>query len=686
MFGATKAAPDSEEGALLKTIRQRVGIDDARPDRWYLEDAALLNLAFWSGKQRVYFQNRQFIDATSAMSPEEVAYQVNLIRPRTLAAVARVTNVNAEFKARPDGSSARDREIAGLSDRVFDHIRNVTDFKRKHSMAELWASICGTAYLKVSWDPTIGEPDRFYKGDKREAAVIPEIMLTPEQRIAKDNAGEFEDFAPGDMQIEVLSPFAGYHDSSSRDAGIAGAQWFAERHWVDRSLIAERWDVDEADIPPIDPQQGLRNYEEAIAFMSSGPYAPLFSWTTPADKLGKRTLYVEMWERPSKQFKRGRRIVYAGGKILNLNRKGGLDNPYAGDRSGWAHLPYVKVDWIQHPGRFWGASLVEDMIQPQYALNRARSNKMRFMDTFGIPDVYVSSQANIDVDNMKAGGGNLYQVDALGPGMIQPGPNPQMPTDIAMFGNEAERDLNSIAAQSEIDGAKLPGQMRSGAGMRVLNEERFISLSIPAENSVNAVRDAGRCALAIAKLKYGKRRLARYGDDGEWIVEEFEGSSLVTDLQIIGAPSVSETERSGPADMLDAIQAGAFNPAFPEETQVLIASAMKFKDSKEFLRRKLEAKRNAEKVIQLLSRHPERYPQGYPVMEWQKHAVEMREVESFMYTDEFANLDPETQALINLYWKNLQVFAQQAAMQEMEMQASLKGSPGEKGQASQPAN
>lgn len=684
-YGTTAASPTTEEGELLSLIHKRVGISDVRPERYYLEDAALLNLAYWSGKQRVYYQNRTFTDATSTLSDEEVSYQINLIRGRVLAAVARVIGVNAEFKARPNGSSARDREIAALSDRVFDHARVVTDFEMVRTMATLWAAICGTAYIKCSWDPLLGEPDRFYKLDKRTSAVIPEVMLTPEARVSKEEKGEFEDFAPGDLSAQCLSPFAGYQDFSSRDAGMAGAQWFAERHWVDRETIAERWGMDVKDIPPMDPQAGLRNYEEAIAFMSTGPLAPLFSWTTPADKVGKRTLYVEMWERPSRRYKRGRRVVYAGGKILNLNRAGGLDNPYAADRTGWAHIPYVKVDWIPHPGRFWGASMVEDMIQPQFALNRARSNKLRFMDIFGVPDTYISDATGLDVDSMEAGGGRIYQVNSVGREGVQHGPPPQMPTEIAMFGNECERDLNSVASQAEIDGAKLPGQMRSGAAIKAMAEERYMPLSVPAKMSVRVVRDAGRCLLAIHKLKAGKRRLSRMGEDNEWIVEEYEASSIATEIHIIGEPSIMDTANASKAEMLDAVQSGVFNPQFDEEMQDLIFSGMHYKTGAEFAKRRLQAKRNAERVIQTLIRNPGKYPQGYPVAEWQDHAREMREVVAFMYTEEFSRLPVNTQAEITLYWKNLQAFVAQAMQQELEMQAALKGTPGEKGQASQPA-
>lgn len=685
MVKSVERGPDAD---IVEMIRKRVGFNELRPERYLLEDSALVNLAYWSGKQSLYYENRQFLDATLWAEPDEVRYQINLIRSRVLNAVARVINVNAEFRARPESSSARDRETAKMSDKVFDHIRIVTDFEYVRSMATLWACITGSAYLKCMWDPLIGEPTRFYKADGRTSAVIPEIMLTPAARAEKDRDGLFEDWPSGDLSVACESPFAVYQDTSSRDAGIRGCHWIASRHWVDRDRVAEMWDIDPKDIPTEEMQGGVRNYDEAIAFMSAGTGIQPFQWTIPEDKIGRRVQYTEMWERPSRDYPRGRRICLAGRMVLNRNRKGGMDNPYAGDRSGWAHLPYVKVDWITHPGRFWGASMVEDLIGPQYYLNRARSLKAKFMETFGLPNTFIGDATQLDTDSMAAGGGKIYKMSEQSIVRVQQGPVPMMPREVAEFSLEALSDLNSAASQSEIEASALPGQMRSGAAIRAMNEDRYMPLSVPAKLSVRAVRDAGRVLLAIGKLYYGNNRLLRYmGEDNEWIVEAFNGADLVTDIQVIGEPSVTDTVAAGRAEMLDAVQSGAFNPQFDAETRELILSGLYYNTSDEFMRRKLQAKRHAESVIQKVMADPARWAQtGYPVMEYQNHEVEARELQAFMYTQEFERLDPMTKSILTKYWKDCTMYVQLAMQAQLQLQASLKGSPGEKGQASQPAS
>lgn len=676
------------EGDIVEMVRKRVGFNELRPERHQLEDAMLIQLMYYSGKQQFYYEQRQFIDAVQYADPEMARYQINLMRSRILDACARVLNVNAEFRARPEGASAKQRELAALSDRVYDHIRIVTDFEHVRSLAELWAAITGAGYLYCQWDPTIGEPDRFYKLDRKTSAVIPEVLLTPDMREEKDRDGLFEDLPKGDLKVSCESPFSIYEDTSARDAGVAGCRWIARRHWVDVDVVAEHFDMDVKDIPTDEPTQGIRNYEEAIAFMSTGVGISPYAWAVPPDKQGKRTNYTEMWERPSRLHPRGRRICLAGTTVLNYKRRGGLDNPYAGDRSGWAHLPFVKVDWVEQPGRWTGSGLAEDMMSAQHYLNKSRSLVAQFQEDRGLPDTFISDSSGLDTDNMRAGGGKIYKISdqAAARGVLN-GPVPQMPREVAEFGSVALNDLNMAAAQSPVDAAKLPGQVRSGSGIRAINEDRFMSLTFPARNSVRAARDAGRCLLAIGKLYYGKGRLLKYQDGGaEWVVEEFSGADLVTDLQITAEPSVTDTIGTRRAEMLDMVQAQAFDPTMREEDREMLFAAMALNAPVEFVARKLSAKRHAELVIHELSTDFTRWiPEGYPVFEWQEHAREAREVVAYMYTNEFRRLDPMAQSLITKYWKDCVSYVQLAEQRQLELQAALKGTPGQKGQASQPA-
>jgi hypothetical protein len=680
-----------EEGRLIEMIEKRVGVKERRGERMAFEEEAITNLLFWANKPEFWIEyGRIMCDSVYEDGEFEVRYRANLIRARTDTAVAKVLGLKAGFEVRPPSGSARSREIAEMSNRVFDHIRQVTDYEQIQLVAELMAAIYGSSFIWCQWDPKRGEPQRFYWTDKVTKTAVPETMLSRAQRDEKVATGMYQDLPPGDMRLEVSSPFGFYFDSAARDTGIKGAHWVAKSSFVDRARVAERFNMKEEDVPVVEDDSGLLAYEEAIAFMSSDHGLGMLQHHKPEEKLGKRTRYTEMWQRPDREFPKGLRVCCAGGKILN---PGSLDNPHCADLSGEAHLPVVKVDWKPHPGRFWGVSYVEDLRIPQYYTNRLRSSVISFNEAHGQPATYVDKSTGLDSDKMTSQIARVYQTN---PGTansgVKIGPTPQMPIEVMQATIFTESDLNKLASQSEVQGEKLPGQIRSGAAMRAVNEERFAGLSIPAMMSVRATRDVGRVALAVGKLFYGTERLLKYqGEDRRWVVEAFNGMDLVNDVVIVGAPDVTETSNSEEQKMLDAVVAGAFNPQFDRTTKQLILKGLHYGTSAEFFSRQLQGEKNAERVIGEILLDPMRYgEEGYPAFEWQDHEAEADALVAFMYTPEFWELGKKgpvgraAQATITTYWKKHRDFMLQEQLAQMQMIEATKGAPGQPGQASQP--
>lgn len=652
-----------------------------------MEEQMLTCMLYYNGQQRIEWVDGRVFTRYQTDTEDEVFYKVNLLKARTISAVSRVHNVQGEFDVRPPRGDMRSREIADLSKRVFAHIREVTDFQKHREHAEKWAAITGTAVYKIRWDPNIGDPTRYYWTDKVTKTALTADMLSREEREQKTADGLFEDRAPGDLSIEVLSPFSAFPDTSARGGGMRACQWFGEKHYVDIEPLAERFDIDPDEIKPIEFSQGVTNYEDAMAFMSSGSWFSPAGFAIPRDKQKKRTLYVEMWARPSAHYPKGLRLIWAGGQLLNGKSKilPDIDNPYAADRTGWSHLPYVPHYWVENPARFWGNGLCEDMLTPQFYLNEMRSQKIRFARTFGLPNTFVGKDAGLDLDNIEAGGGKIYGISEASATKVQYGPVPQMPVEVGNLDMALAADLNATASQSEVSGDALPGQLRSGSAVRALNEDRFMGLSIPARGSVTAARDCGKVLLALGKMYYGPNRIMQYlGEGNTWVVEAFDGADLINDVVIIGQASITDTQTNQREEMLDAVQAGVFNPQFDRMTKAMILDGLHYNTSDEFVRQQLQAKRACEREIQLLLQNPAKYAMGFPVFDWQDHEMHCETLKQFFYTPEFEQLDLAIQSVLNTNYaqhKQLLMAEQMAQAQAIE---ALKGAPGQPGQASQP--
>ena len=667
--------PNTKDADTIEMVRMRVMPPNARYERMPWEQQNLINMKFWSGSQRFAMVNGIPREMEEDESEHSVRYRANKCRGAVLRAVAKVQNVNATFRARPTFGDARHRELAYVSEKVLDHQRDVADWQWTQTLSTLWKAICGSSFVKVYWNPDKGDPDRFFYGDASLQTAIPEVMLSRPQVQEYEKNGWFEDVPTGDVATAICSPFAFFHDWTSRDKSIAGCRWVAERHYLDIPVIAEAFGIDESELQPDENIDGLLNYEEAVAFMSSGSAYPM-NWMSPAEKRGKRCMYVEMWERPSRAHKRGRRIVYAGGKIL-LN----IDNPYAADRSGLLHLPYVKDDWVPHPGRFWGASLMEDLTSPQFNLNESRSKLATHMRVFGQAATFVDEMSDIDTDNMTLAPGAVYKIP--NGSRVQAGPAPQLPPEVLQFGSLCEGDLMSCAAQSEIDGAKLPGQMRSGEAVRLMNDERSVTLSIPAMTTVRTARDVGRMLLTLGQMFYDEKRLLRYmGDDNQWEIRYFTGADLTNDLVVIGQPDISDTLQARESKMLDAVAAGAFNPQLDEETRMLILKGLNYHTSDEFFTVKILAERQQEREIEQIIADPARFmDRPYPVRPWEDHKTEMRVCQRFMYGERFQALPPDTKSAIEMH---MQMHEQYLMLQMQAMAEAAPSTPAPKGQPSQP--
>lgn len=674
-------ANKSRTEELVKMLDDRVGIHQhSRPERIGIEQQWITANLYFKGLQRIEWVDGRVLNR-GYTDDDEARYKVNLLAARLIAAASRVLNQNGEFDVRPPRGDMKSREMAALSKRLFEHIQEITDFEWQSINSTISKALYGTNLYKTIWDPTIGDPSRYFWNDKQAKAVIPESMLTDDQISDKLTQGLYEDRAPGDIRIDVLSPFTCFPDWSARGTGIRNCKWFAEKHHVDIDVIAERFDKDPKDIRPTEISQGLMNYEDAMQAASGGAWMPPFAVTVPKDKQHKRTLYIEYWARPSKLLPKGQRICFAGGEILNDDD---LDNPYAADKTGWSHLPYSPDYWIPDSSRFWGKSLAEDMLTPQFYLNEARSQKMMFMRLFGLPNTYIGKNAGLDTDNMEAGG-RIYGVEEASNYKVQHGPAPQMPAEVAVLDAEIISDLNAVASSSQIEGDKMPGQLRSGAAVSQMNQDRFMGLSIPARCTLRATRDVGRQALAIGKMYYGPNRVMQYlGEGNEWVVETFNGANLLNDVVITSDPGMLTSADESAQKMMDAISAGALNPQFDQETRTLIWSAMEFRTGDEFVKQRLAAKRACEREIQVVTRDPAKYVKGYPALDWQDHDIYMSTLKAFFYTPEFEALDTGTQGILSANFAQHQQFLMQAQIAQAQAIEATKGAPGTPGMASQP--
>lgn len=666
-------------GALLQTneadrealdlLKKRIGTYGLRVERYTQEELWLKNMAYFSGKQHFYIVNGQIFDATKDLPEHRIVYKVNLTRTFLMRAATKVDSGSPEMRAVPPGASMRERAIAETSEKVVEHQRELTQFDARHRfIGQQWAGICGSAFYKVYWNDQLGDPERYYfdLGPTGKRQYIDPAMLSPAQIQSFDQGHKYKDFYPGDVSLGVESPFGVFWDWSARDGGVDDCLWMASRHYVDIDTVAEAWNVDPNDLTPDADTDGFYNYEEAIAFMNSSNLYPI-NFGIPEEKRGRRCQYVDMWQRPTRAYPHGRRIVYAGKRIL-YNGK----NPHAGDPSKKSHLPWVKHDWAPHPGRFMGSSLVEDLTNPQYNLNEASARVLEFLRVFGAPPTFVWKGSGMNPDKMTIDPGAIYTLnDNSRPPVFAPAP--QLPAAVFQATEMTSAHMSQVASSADEQG-KLPGQLRSGPALEAADEQRFMPLTATAKCAAIAIREVCMKMLAIGKLKYDTPRLLRYiGDGDQWVVRYFQASDLTHELVIVSDPGQMTSRSSTKAMLMDAVQAGALQPQTNPEHAQLITRALGMGSPSEALNTITQAIRSQEREIQEMIAEPDKWKTGgYPIADYEDHNAEYRTCVRFMYSAEFRELPPSTQAIIAAHAHMHQQALQQAAMQAMQAAAQAQ--------------
>ncbi len=491
----------------IAMLEERVPTWDRQSSRVIFEQTWIKNLAYFAGKQHFALIGNQLVEIPA--DEHEIRYKANYIKPAVLRSVSKLLNMNGRFACAPQNGSPRSREIARTSDAVFDHQRTVTDYVEQKTMAYLWAANCGTAFIRNLWDPSKGDPDRFYWQSKDDKRVKPVIDMSADERVRKDREMEFDDLSPGEVTCEASSPFQIYPDRACRDR-LANARHITQAGWVSRDIVAEAFNVDIDDVPLADASAAATRYEEALAYMTTGSTGGAADMFIPTFEFENRTWLRQYWERPSRKYPKGRYVAAAGELVLRST-----DNPYIGDKSGALHLPFVKIDWIPMPGRFWGLALVDDLTSPQFRHNESRARMFEFERIHGRVITFVPKGSGVPPGELTLRNGGVYEFNAQ-MGAIQFSPAPQLPKEVAENAMICKSEIADLSAGGDVDGAKMPAQLRSGEAVQQMLAEKDIILSV---TSAGARRSRRRPAIPGARQALLSRGSLARVPRPEWTVE-----------------------------------------------------------------------------------------------------------------------------------------------------------------------
>lgn len=656
-------------------------------ERLYLEEVWIRNISYYFGRQHFY-QEGTTIKPVLDVPPHRVLYKANFFKQAVLRAAAKLQGVSGSVQTAPDNNTRQAQKVSEVSDRVLEHLIEATDYSERKFEATIWAALCGMGVMKAWWDPTAGKPDRFYL-DQEGRVYEPQ---SEEEKNKLDDAGQYTDMPNGEIKVDVISPFSFKWDWGIRTGKFDDCRWLAQDGTITVEQAADRFDIEPDDLRAnADDTVGAPYYEELLSFMSS---SVLHRSRTSGISRTREGLarYIEYWERPAKNNGwKGRLVIQVGDTIV---RNG--PNPYA-DIEGIKY-PFVKVAWQFAPGRMVPLSLGEDLSAPQHQYNRARGTATEFQNVYGHPSLFVPKGSGIPTGILTVEPGAVYEFNPLW-GAPVPGPTPTLSREVMENASVCRGEMQALSADSDPDSSKLPAQIRSGAGLRMMMEEKDKVLAPSAKASLSADRAMGSLMLGLARKYYRDDRVVKYVGQSKRIeVLAFKGSDLVNDVRMIGEPGEIRSRGVERAEIMDMLQ---IDPTIIQDPVIRprILEAMNLPDADRFMDDLLLDRDNQKREIDEILMDPQGWAMklqpnqqtgevlgGYPINEWDDHGAHLAEIELFIKSQDYRNSDPISQDVLLAHWRSHRAMVRQQlqAMQQAQ-QASSGSQTAQRGTASQPA-
>lgn len=474
----------------------------------------------------------------------------------------------------------------------------------------MWLMQAGSAYLKISWDPSLGRKQ-----------VMPRPNLETGQM-------EYDIVAEGDIRVEVKSFFQIFPD-------ILAKNFEEANHFIEANIRPMNYFSDQY------PERGGLVKEEDCWLNSLAYEARINSINTvsgtaggAATQLKNSAIEISYLEKPSKKHPYGRHLVTANGVKLK-------DDILPIDE-----IPLVKFDDIVIGGKFNAEAIITHLRPLQDQINRGKTMRAAWVNRMLTGKMLSARGHNIAAEAFNDQSGEWIKYDHI---INVPEPHAlQMPA-IPQYAYEEERtlkdDINDTAGINEASRGQLPSSSIPAIGMQLLVEQDDTRIGIETEGHEHSYADLGRILLKFVDKFYETERLLKIvGEDLEYSVRKFKGTDIREnfDVHVIRGSTLPGSKVLKRQEILNLHERGMFgNPQDPTVIQNTM-SMLEFGDEYQGWKRHSLRMAQIQRGLELIE------TQGMKpsVSEFDDHPLWMQELNDYRITEKFDKLPPESQSII----------------------------------------
>jgi hypothetical protein len=487
----------------LDDLRQK-----ARGARRLLEPGWFMDLAFFQGNQWLVWSGDRL--RKPDMGPAQITVTENRIAGVIRTELAKMTKNRPVFTVTPNTGSEDDAVASELAERVMRFMWKHLKMHEQSLKALEWSRIVCAGFLKCYWDSSVGDPIDVVLGPdgqileglqgKVVRAGSPEHLAA----MAVNPAVKTKRVAQGDIRVEVRSPFQMFIDPLCDS--FPDAEWVIEESIKSEDYIYQRYKTDLKPDAPANP--GL--IESRLMGMMTGQ--------STSGYMGVRLR--EAWYKPCRKYPNGAKIVWAQGKVLEMDEK-----PFDPQ-------PYVMLTGIPVPGRLWPMGVVSLLRSPQTELNKVASQMAENRNRVGNPTILVSKQGPIDVDKVIesfSAPGGLYFYDDIGTPNAKPSylEAPPLPEYVPEERERLQKTIEDISGQHEVTNANVPPGVTAASAITLLQEADDTRLGLAIQDYEEQLGRFGQKILnLVANFYTDSRTLTLAGEDAAFDIFDFKGAML----------------------------------------------------------------------------------------------------------------------------------------------------------------
>lgn len=618
------------EYAKCKRTRQTV------ERQWYV------NLAFYFGKQNIQLLNSAASTTGYQLHvPKAPAWRVRLIvnkiRPIIRTELAKLTSQKPNFNVVPATTEDEDIVAARVAENIVSAAYRDKGVHKIVRQTVWWGSICGTAFIKTYWDPSIQTPD----------GQIGDIVI--------ERVDPFHLFVP-DIREEEIEKQPYIIHATTKDPA-----WLKQIYGAELNLNTTASDdlLEDSFLNLVGAQSAeKKNQVLCLEFWIKKGTHPDFPegglLTVAGDKIVVNTGKVEI-------------VVGPDGQPM---AKGGY--PYTHNE-----FPFAKFEHLPS-GKFYGDSVVTDLIPLQREYNRTRSQIIEAKNLMAKPKL-MAPRGSINPRQITSEPG---QVILYTPGMDKPTPLPMdsLPPYVLQEQDRLQKDIDDISGQHEISRGQNPSQVTAATALSFLQEQDESKLSYSIASIEEMVEKVGRHYLKFVTQYWDVARMVRVtGTDGAFEAAQWKGSDLRgnVDIRVEAGSALPKSKAAKQAFLMDVFKMGAIEA--PMFLELLDLGGIE-KAYEDFLIDKRHAQREnfkmtaiaespdfvmASKEAEFTGAEPDLSMMQVPANSWDNHQLHIMIHNAYRKTQKFEMLPEGIKAIFEQHVTMHQIVAQQGMMTQL---------------------